>query len=308
MRSICLSFVAVAVLGRLAAADGTASRSPARIQGCHVTQKEQADLSPQEPGTIREIKVIEGQQVAKGELLLQLDDSKVQEDLKVAQRKLEAAKTKFDAANINVIYAKAAKDVADAELKTNKKANEDVPRTVPQVRIKELELKCTETELAIDKAASDQKLAEKEAQVAAAEADAAKVIVARHKVVSPIAGEIVDVRFHQGEAVQPTQPVIRVMNLGTLWVQGDVPGRNFGRAELQGQEVTVNFVIPPRGEKGSLPGKVIFVKPTTDTGNTYMVRAKVENRKVNGSWLLSPGMAAEMNIQLGRPSLDTSSR
>ena len=300
MRSICLSFVAVAVLGQFAAAaaDSTASRTVARIQGCHVTLKEQADLSPQEPGTIREIKVIEGQQVAKGDLLLQLDDSKVQEDLKVAERKLEAANTKFDAANINVVYAGAAKDVADAELKTNLQANKDVPRTVPQVRIRELELKCTETKLAIDKAVSDQKLAKKEAQVAAAEADSAKVIVERHKVVSPIAGEIVDVRFHQGEAVQPTQPVIRVMNLGTLWVQGDVPGGNFGRAELQGQDVTVNFVIPPRGEKGSLPGKVTFVKPTTDTGNTYMVRATVENRKVNGAWLLSPGMRAEMNIQL----------
>ena len=197
----------------------------------------------------------------------------------MAEAKLEAAKTKFDAANINVVYAGAAKDVADAELKTNQKANKDVPSTVPQVRISELELKCTETKLAIDKAMSDQKLADEEAKVAAAEADAAKVIVERHKVVSPIAGEIVDVRFHQGEAVQPTQPVIRVMNLGTLWVQGDVPGRNFGRAELQGQDVTVDFVIPPRGEKRSLPGKVIFVKPTTDTGNTYMVRARSRTAK-----------------------------
>ena len=39
-----------------------------------------------------------------------------------------------------------------------------------------------------------------------------------------------------------------------------------------------------------------------------MVRAKVENRKVNGSWLLSPGMQAEMNIQLGKLPLDTTSK
>jgi hypothetical protein len=42
---------------------------------------------------------------------------------------------------------------------------------------------------------------------------------------------------------------------------------------------------------------VVFVKPVIE-GNTYQVRAEVENRKVNGFWLLTPGMPAQMNIQL----------
>ena len=43
--------------------------------------------------------------------------------------------------------------------------------------------------------------------------------------------------------------------------------------------------------------------PLTDTGGTYMVRAMVKNIKLNdaeSSWLLYPGMQAEMNIQLRR--------
>ena len=147
------------------------------------------------------------------------------------------------------------------------------------------------------KADSDKKVAEEEADVARAEVAAAKVMVDRHKVLSPIAGEVVEIRAHKGEAVQPGQAVIQVVNLDSLWVEGRVPAAKFARAELEGQDVAVDVVIT-RGEKRSLPGKVIFVKPLTDTGDTYMVRAKVENRKVSGSWLLSPGMPAEMDIQL----------
>ena len=103
-------------------------------------------------------------------------------------------------------------------------------------------------------------------------------MVDRHKVLSPIAGVVVDIRAHKGEAVQPTQAVIRVVRLDSLWVEGNVSAARFARAELDGRPVTVDVVIT-RDEKASLPGKVIFVKPLTDTGDSYMVRAKVENRK-----------------------------
>jgi len=309
MRWICLSLVAVATLGRPAAAEGDVPRTVATLKGCHaVLTEQQADLSPQEPGMIRDIKVTEGQFVAKGELLLQLDDSKVQQDLNVAKSKFQAADAKFKAADINVEYARAAKKVADADLEISKGANKEVGRSIPLAKIHEQELKCTETELAITKANSDKSIAEKEANVATAEVAAAEVMVARHKVVSPIAGEVIDVKVHVGETVQPTQPVIRIVNLESLWVQGNVDGSEFARAELEGQDVTVTFSIPPHKEKVSLAGKVIFVKPTTDSDNLYMVRAKVENRKVNNSWLLYPGTFVTMSIQLGKLSLEPTSK
>jgi hypothetical protein len=40
------------------------------------------------------------------------------------------------------------------------------------------------------------------------------------------------------------------------------------------------------------------VNPLTDTGDTYVVRAKVTNQQSNGYWLLSPGMQAEMSVEL----------
>ena len=133
--------------------------------------------------------------------------------------------------------------------KVNKKANDEVPGSVPTVRMNELFLKCKETKLAIEKATLDQKVAGEEAKVAKAEVEAAKVMVERHKVLSPIAGEVVDIRAHKGESVQPIaggdprrearQPVGRRRRAAAA---------KFARAELDGRNVTVDVDYPQRPE------------------------------------------------------------
>jgi multidrug efflux pump subunit AcrA (membrane-fusion protein) len=296
MRWTVLCIVAAAGLGRLEAAEYPLSPAKVNVPHCVVALAEQADLPPLEAGVIKEVAVKDGDKVEEKQLLLQLDDSKAQAELNVAQAKQEAAETKFKAADINVEYAKAAKDVAVAEYETNLKANTKVPGSVPAVQLNTLLLKCTETRLAIVKADSDKKVAEEEANVARAEVAAAKVMVDRHKVLSPIAGEVVEIRAHKGEAVQPAQPAILVVKLDSVWVQGRVPAAEVARAAI-GKNVTVDVTITRR-EKRSFPGQVIFVNPLTDTGDTYVVRAKVTNQQSNGYWLLSPGMQAEMSVEL----------
>ncbi len=302
MRWIYLGFVAIAALGRLAAAQDTTSPGIAKVPGCLVALKEEADLPPQEAGVIQEIPVKEGDQVDKLQLLVQLDDGKAQKEQAVAQAKYDAAKAKAEY-NINIRYAKAAAAVAKADYEINRKAVAEMPGSISQVALSEKLLKCTETELAIEKAELDRKVASQEALVAKAELEAAKLVVERHKILSPVSGKgvVVEIHAHKGEAVQPGQAIIHVVKLDSLWVQGDVPAAKFARAELDGRPVTVDVVITTPDDKRSLPGKVDFVKPLTSTNDTYMVRAKVDNvRLPNGSWLLSPGMQADMNIQLGK--------
>ena len=115
--------------------------------------------------------------------------------------------------------------------------------------------------------------------MAKAELEAAKLVVQRHKIVSKISGKgvVVDIRAHDGEAVQPGQAIIHVVKLDSLWVEGNVHAKDFARAELDGRPVTVEVVIT-RGEKKSLSGKVIFVKPLTETNDSYMVRASLITR------------------------------
>ncbi len=295
MRIMIFSVLAVAALGRLAMAEDTAYPTAAILPNCIVAAADQADLPPQEVGVIKDIPVKEGQVVKKGQLLMQLDDRKAEKEQEVAEAKYAAALAKAQD-DINIRYADAAAKVAQAESKVNLEANAKVPGSVPQVRLNELYLKCKETELAIEKSKLDRKVAAEEADVAKAEVEAAKVTVDRHKLVSPIDGEVVAIRAHKGEAVQPSVAVLHVVNLDRLWVEArQVPAAKFARSELEGQPVTVEFVIT-RDVKKSLSGKVVFVNPLTDSGDTYMVRAEVENKDN----MLSPGMQASMTIQLGK--------
>jgi multidrug resistance efflux pump len=293
MRWIAFCFLAVAALGRPAAAEGQAIATEVVV-----VLADQADLAPLEAGSIREMKVHDGDQVTENQPLVQLDDSKAQSELDVAQAKHQSAKTKFAAAQINVEYAVAANKVAIQDYDRSVQANQAVPGAIPQVTMNEKYLKREETRLSIMKANSDKDVAEQEANVAAAEVAAAKVMVQRHKIVSPIAGEVGDIHKHKGEAVQPTEAVLRVARYDTLWVQGKVAAADYARAQLAGQRVTVNVAITKNGGMEKFAGEVIYVNPVTDMSGKYQVRAKVENRKVGGSWLLSPGMRPTMEIEV----------
>jgi multidrug efflux pump subunit AcrA (membrane-fusion protein) len=299
VRRTILMFFVLAAGGRFASAQESASSGTINVPNCFVAVAEQADLPPLEAGVIREVAVHDGDLVAEHQLLVQLDDRKACCEQAVAQAKADAARTKAEAADINIKYAKKAKEVADADFAGNKAANDKVPGSVPAEKMRELDLKRTETALSIDKAIADQKVAAAEARVAEAELEAAKVTVERHKVTSPIAGKVNEIKAHKGEAVQPTQPVVHVVNLDNVWVEGRVPSALFTRGEIDGQDVTVDVLIKGK-DKRTFPGKVVFVKPLTDSGGHYMVRASVQNEKLNGlnAWLLNPGMQAEMNIKL----------
>ena len=216
--------------------------------------------------------------------MLQLDDRKVQQELDVAEGKYDAAKAKAED-DINIRYAIAAAAVAKAEYEVNVKANKEVPGRVPHVKLNELFLKCKETELAIEKATLDRRLPAKRPRSPRPKSRPAKVMVDRHKLLSPIGGEVVDIRAPQGRVrAAHAERVIHVVKLDSLWVEGDVPRRQARTGRFRGTKADV---ITETGIR--LPDKIVFVDPNTQLGGKFKVRAQVENVKLpNGDWLLYP--------------------
>jgi multidrug efflux pump subunit AcrA (membrane-fusion protein) len=292
MRYFSIAIIPLLAAGLAGAADYTSAPNSARVR-CVVAIAEQADLSPREPGILKDDPVAVGRHIDAGQLVLQLDDTKAQQELNVAKAKQFAAVTKAED-DVNIKYSEAAAKVAKSDLDFAEKANRDVPGTVPQGKINELTLKCIETSLAIDKAKHDREVARAEADIAKAEVHAAETMVELLKVKSPIDGEVVEVRAHKGEAVQPTQPgVIHVVGLSKLWVEGPVLAADFSREQLENQPVTVEVSVS-RTEKKTIPGKIIFVSPLTESGGSYLVRAEVQ--KQGEPLPLHPGMQVEMVI------------
>jgi len=266
------------------------------LPNCLVSLIDEAQVPAQEAGVLTNIKAREGQPVEAGELLAQIDDTKSKMEQRVAMSKLAVAKEKAQD-DINVRYATAETAVAEAEYQVNMEANRKVPNSVTQVELNKLLLQWKKSSLSIDKAKLDLRVAGHEANVAQTEVDATAENIDRRKIESPLSGVVVEMHHHLGEWVQPGDQVFHVVRMDRLWVEGYIDASKFNRSEIQGRPVTVKVELA-RGQTESFDGKVVFVKPLTEAGGTYLVRAEVANRKEAGHWILSPGINAQMTIDL----------
>ena len=278
-------------------ANAKQNSSSASLRRCQVALIEEAQVPAQEAGVLKDLGVQLGDQVQAGQLLGQIDDTKTKMEVRVAQAKLDAAKAKAED-EINVIYADAAAKVADAVVKVSEEANRKVYNAVPKVEMDQLKLKRTETELGVDKAKLDRRIAGHEANVAQADLDAAQENINRRKIRSPVDGMVVELHRHAGEWVQPGDPVLRIIRMDRLWVEDYVNAEQYNPNEIVNRPAKVSVSLA-RDKKVPLEGKVVFVMPIVEGGKRFLVRAEVANQKdADGHWILSPGRSAEMTIQL----------
>ena len=280
----------------------TASRAASKdrngvtIKDCTVTLIEQAEVPAQEAGVLKVIDMKEGRQVSKDELLAQIDDAKTKMEVRVAEAKLAIAKEK-SADDINIRYAKASRDVADADYRADADANRKHAGAVPAEALREKLMKYTEAALGIEKATLDRSVAKLEADEAQAELDAAIENINRHKILSPLNGMIVKIHRHAGEWVQPGDPVLHIIRMDHLWVEGFANTKEDSPNALRNRPVQVLVTLAGGGQK-TVPGKVIFVDPNIQAGGQFLVRAEVQNIEDGDAWLLCPGLSAEISVML----------
>lgn len=271
----------------------TVTGSQAQIDRCLVTLINDVPLSSQEPGTITEIKVEEGDHVAKDDLLARVDDTLARTREEVAMYKLDVAKKEADN-DINVRYSDAAAQVASAEVERAKETNRKHPNTVPLSDQQRLWLQYRQAVLGKEQAEHELGIAKVQINVQQAELKAAQEDVRRRQIIAPFEGVIVDRYREVAEWVQAGEPILRLVRMDKLWVEGWVDARQVNQVEVEGQPVTVVVNNVP------FQGKVVFASPIIEAGSRFQVKAEVENRQQGGFWLLQPGWDTQMTIQLKR--------
>lgn len=262
---------------------------------CRVSIIEKADLSASEGGALLKLGVRAGQLVKAGEEIGDIDDRKAVAMKRVKLKEYEAARETAED-DINVRFSQAAAGVAKLAWEKAVAADREVKNSVSQLEIKKLELEFHKAKLQIEKSNLDQKIAQLTAEVKSAEVEAADAEIALRRIVSPLDGIVVKVHKHVGEWLQPGDPVVEILRIDRLWVEGYVNAADFNPSEIEGRDVIVDAEMA-RGRKMRFKGQVVFVKPVVEGGD-YLVQAEVENRQENGHWLLRPGLNAAMTIQL----------
>lgn len=267
-----------------------------KLPNCLLSLDEEVQVPAQEPGVLVRIAVRDGQQVAKGDLLAQIDDLIPRASYNVAVYKLKVAeKEAID--DIDVRYSKAAYDVAAAKLQRSLAANAKTQNAVAEETVDEQRLEKEKFKLSIEQARKKQEVAGLQKQVSEAELQAAAANLERRQIISPLDAVVIELSRHEGEWAQSGDPVMRLMRIDQLRVEGFLNATNYSAAEVQNRPVEVTVTLA-RGQQQTFPGKIVYVKPLIETGGEFLVRAEVQNRKQDGFWVLSPGMKAEMTIQL----------
>jgi multidrug efflux pump subunit AcrA (membrane-fusion protein) len=289
----------IAILGAFAVAAASlsaADNNVVTIPKCLLALDEESLIPAQEAGVLMKIAAREGDQVSAGDLLAQIDDAIPRMQHNIAGYKLKVAERQA-ADDVEYRYAVAAANCAEADYKALEEANRKSPGTVTQTELREKYLVFIKAQLGTEKAQKDQTVAALQAKVAEAELQAAKVNVEHRRIAAPIDAVVVELARHEGEWVQAGDPVMRLVRLDRLRVQGFLNSKDFRGADVQGRPVTVAVSLPG-GQREMFPGKIVYVKPLVEAGGDFLVRAEVQNRKQNGVWVLTPGLNADMTIQL----------
>ena len=295
-----LATVAVAALlvgATLSSVSSQASVSlQALIPDCQVLLIDDVDVPAEAPGRLLAMNVREGGRIEQGMLAAQIDDREplLQKVAAELERDVAHARANDD---IEVRYSIKASEVAAAELNRSLEINRRNAGSVPAAEIKRQQLERTRAELQIDRSRLDLKVAELTANVQNAAVQAADDAILRRRILVPFDGQVLQIYRQPGEWVAVGEPVLRVVRLDRLRVDGFIEARDFNVSEIANRPVTVEVELA-RGRKEQFRGRVVSVNPIVQAGNRYRVRAEVENRVEEDQWLLNPGAMASMVVHL----------
>ena len=278
------------------------------LERCLVSLVEEAKVPAREAGVLSQLLVREGDVVRRDEVIARIDDSQPQMEKRKATAEHDQALAKAES-DVDVRYAVAAEKVAEAELEKAEASNRLSLKAVTEVEVSRLRLAEQKSELGIEQAQLERKLSSHAAASKGVEVDAAEKAIERRQVTAPLDGVVVQVFPHQGEWMQPGDPLARVVRIDKLRVEGYVDSTRWDPEEVRDRPVTVEVKLADSRVE-AFQGRIVFTSPLVESGGDYRVWAEVENRLVPSSqtWILRAGQAATMTIHSQQQPLPPAGR
>lgn len=297
VRPLSLSILLVAALAVVGRADqDSAQLGNPMVEGL-VKVAQEIKLPAEEAGVLVHLAVQEGVQVRAGQVIGQVDSKEAEMQREAARAAYESAYEKWKD-DIEIKYAKKQAEVAKATYDLNVESNRLSKGAVTQVELNEKKLDWDRAELGIEKAQHDKTLASLDCKTKMAELKAAELGIQKRIVKAPFDGVVEEIKRHQSEWVQPGDPILTLLRMDTMHVEGSIERSTFDPSEIQGCSVTVE-ALAARGRKATFQGRIIMVSSLVRGDNVYNIRAEIANQQEQGHWVLRDGMPVLMTIHLG---------
>jgi multidrug resistance efflux pump len=261
------------------------------IESAQVTLIDQVRVPAKEAGVLAALGVREGDTVQSGQLLGTIEADREQVDKAKAVIEFQMAEEKA-LNDVDVRLAHKTREVAKNELRRAHESVERFQKSISQTELDRLQLTADKSELEVEKAQRDLKLARFDRDLRAKQVDATSLEIERRRIVAPIDGMVVAVVHKQGEWVNPGDPVLRILRLDKLRVEGFLNATKVG-SHLLGRPAKLTVELP-ENRREMFDGKIVFVDPEIEpvTGQ-FRVWAEVRNRDL----LLSPGRHGNLEIE-----------
>ncbi len=125
-----------------------------------------------------------------------------------------------------------------------------------------------------------------------ADVELTRLILERSSIRSPIDGMIISVSAKPGEWVEPGQPIVKIVRMDRLKIEGFVPA---GIASQLRIGDPASAIINQEWLQGkSFNGKVVFINPEANPVNSNVqIWVEIDNRELK----LIPGLEANLTVE-----------
>jgi RND family efflux transporter MFP subunit len=252
---------------------------------------EQVDVPARVAGALTGVVAREGEIVAAGAPLAQIEDGDAKIEKRRADLELVAARRAADS-DVQVRYAKKSLEVAQTELRRAVDSEKRLAQSVSKSELDQLRLLVQRGELEVEEAQLEWELAQTTRESKENDVRLADYAILQRRVAAPLAGFVAEVHRHRGEWVQPGQPILRMVRLDRLRAEGLVNARSM-HGDVNGRPVKLTVQLNDQ-TTATYAGKLAFVSPEIDPVNGQVrIWAEIENADLK----LRPGLHGSLVIE-----------
>lgn len=293
MQYVLRGALALSLAASAAAARGVDIPAQVPVEQCVVRYAEEIAVPALDSGPLTEVAVEQNQELQSGQLIARLDGTSLGIRRRAAELRRKIAQQRL-ADNLEAEFAETAYQEAVEELDSNRRVYDASSGAVPLSTLRRLRLGVERANLERERVKKLRREAEIELEVQTAELEMIDDHLRRLRVESPMSGVVLSVEHQVGEWVAVGEAVARVARMDRLHVQALLSESELLPRQAREAPVTVRW---REGDvEHVLRGRVVSVDSQMLSGGRYRLHATIENRFVQGGWLLWPGREVAMTL------------
>ena len=244
---------------------------------------------------LSELNVKEGDAVPRNKIIGSIDATLLQIELEKAEAKLDIARemagdtSKIAVAMKKYTLAKHEYQVASRLASKGSKSNQEKMRAQYSKDTSAAE---------ITAAKMQQREAMGQARVEEVNVKQIRQLINNLRVETGFDGQVLELLKQEGEWVNKGEPIAHFARIDKVWVEGTVEASEVNIQDVMGQN-TIITLKQAGGDSVTFNGRIVSIPLTMEAaGGRFRVKAEVQNRFENGSWLLRPAAQLSMKIDL----------